>query len=480
MRRVLLLEDTIARRLVITVALAAGVTLLLLQLFFTFGGTWAKPDIQATGLVQQVATVIRLVDAASPSERARMAMAASTDTIHYGWYDVESTVSGALEHGRYVGFQIQQSRAFLEPFLARRPDRIVVFQEDNPVSRAPGLPYDRIRNPDAYFVGVRLADGSWILGIALQRFWGFYPFERLLLQIMMLTLWVVAVSMIASRQLSRPIEDLADSVRQLGHQPPSAAIEEAGPREIRLVARTINGMQAQIQRFIAYRTTMLAAISHDLRTPLTRIRLRGEYIDDRKQQANLFRDVDEMQAMIDGALAFFRDDAAGEASTMFDLPGLLQTIAYDYSDQGHAVDYHGPNKACYVGRLYALKRVFTNLVENSIKYGTPPTIDLEQQKDGSLIVYVRDRGPGISQEALPRVFDPYFRVDTSRNRQTGGVGLGLTSAQAIVRSHGGEIEMENREGGGLEVRVLLPSIRQNGRNISEPTHMGHTREKTAL
>lgn len=477
MKRFLLLEDTITRRLVVTVALAAGVTLLLLQLFFTFGGTWAKPDIQASGLVQQVATVIRLVDAATPSERARLAAAANTDTIHYGWYGAGSAVAGVLERGHYLESQVQQSRAFLEPFLAHKPDRIVVFMEDNPVSRAPGLPYDRTRNPDAYFVGVRLADGSWIIGIALQRFWGFYPFERLALQIVTLTLWVLAVSLIASRQLSRPIEHLAESVRQLGHQPPSTSIEEVGPREIRVVARTINGMQAQIQRFIAYRTTMLAAISHDLRTPLTRIRLRGEYIDDRKQQANLFRDVDEMQAMIDGALSFFRDDAAGEATTMFDLPGLLQTIAYDYSDQGHAVEYHGLNKTGYVGRLYALKRVFTNLVENAIKYGTPPTLDLAPQKDGSLIVYIRDRGPGIPKEALPRVFDPYFRVDGSRNRQTGGVGLGLTSAQAIVRSHGGDIVMENREGGGLEVRVLLPAVIQVGHNISEPAHMGHTGEK---
>lgn len=477
MKRFVMLEDTITRRLVITVALAAGVTLLLLELFFTFGGTWAKPDIQATGLVQQAATVIRLIDAATPAERARLAMAANTDTIHYKWYDTGSAMADLLEHGHYLEAQVQQSRAFLEPFLAHKPEKLVVFQEDNPVSQAPGLPYDRLRNPDAYFVGIRLADKSWILGIALQRFWGFYPFQRLTLQIIMLTLWVIAVSMIASRQLSRPIEHLADSVRQMGRQLPSATIEEVGPREIRLVARTINGMQAQIQRFIAYRTTMLAAISHDLRTPLTRIRLRGEYIEDRKQQANLFRDVDEMQAMIDGALSFFRDDAASEAATTFDLPGLLQTIAYDYSDQGHAVEYRGASKICYVGRLYALKRVFTNLVENSIKYGTPPTIDLEKQGDGALIVYIRDRGPGIPKEALPHVFEPYFRVDKSRNRQTGGVGLGLTSALAIVRSHGGDVIMENREGGGLEVRVLLPNATQSSHNISEPTHMGHTQEK---
>ncbi|NHO34164.1 ATP-binding protein [Acetobacter fallax] len=461
MRRFLFLEDTITRRLIITVALAAGVTLALLQLFFTFDGSWAKPDIQATGLVQQAASVIRMLDAATPSGRTRLAAAAR-----------------ALENGHYLEAQVEQSRAFLEPFLNHKPDRIVIFQEDNPVSRIPGLPYDRTLNPDSYFVGLRLTDGSWILGIALQRFWGLFPIQRLILQLVMIVLWVIAVSMIASRQLSRPIEHLAKSVRQFGHQPRNAFIEESGPREIKLVARTINGMQAQLRRFIEYRTTMLAAISHDLRTPLTRIRLRGEYIEDGKQQHSLFRDVDEMQAMIDGALSFFRDDAAGEVSTMFDLPGLLQTIAYDYCDQGYHVEYYGPNKVCYVGQIYALKRIFTNLIENSIKYGTPPSIDLEPQPDGSLIIFVRDRGPGIPEEALSHVFEPYFRVDRSRNRQTGGVGLGLTSAQAVIRAHGGDIMMTNRRSGGLEVRVLLPAVLQGGYNISEPVYNGHTSEKS--
>ncbi|MFT8614117.1 MAG: ATP-binding protein, partial [Gluconobacter oxydans] len=218
------------------------------------------------------------------------------------------------------------------------------------------------------------------------------------------------------------------------------------------------GMQAQIQQFIEYRTTMLAAISHDLRTPLTRIRLRGEFIDCPEQQRNLFRDVDEMQAMIDGALSFFRNDASREDSIMFDLPGLLQTIANDYCDQGFAVEYHGPAKAGYVGQLYAMKRVLSNLVENAIKYATPPTITLETQADGSYMIFIRDNGPGIPENSLSEVFEPYFRLDKSRNRQTGGVGLGLTSAQTIVRSNGGDIAMVNRPEGGLEVRIHLPKI----------------------
>jgi signal transduction histidine kinase len=214
-------------------------------------------------------------------------------------------------------------------------------------------------------------------------------------------------------------------------------------------------MQAQIQKFVAYRTMMLAAISHDLRTPLTRMRLRGEFIEDREQQARLFRDVDEMQNMIDEALAFFRDDATAEETTTFDLPHVLLTIANDYADQDIDIAYAGPVHAVYRGRPFALKRAFTNLIDNAAKYAKFPEIELSCE-DTALVVAIRDRGPGIPPDAIDNVFRPYYRVDKSRNRFTGGVGLGLTVAQAIVQGHGGEIILKNRPEGGLEARIVLP------------------------
>jgi signal transduction histidine kinase len=194
---------------------------------------------------------------------------------------------------------------------------------------------------------------------------------------------------------------------------------------------------------------------HDLRTPLTRMRLRGEFIADEAEQERLFRDVDEMQTMVDGALAFFRDDAVEEAVTTFDLPGVIRTIANDYTDQGIDIAHAGPSRAVYRGRPFALKRAFTNLIDNAIKYATPPQIELCREEH-AFVIRVCDRGPGIPADALDRVFTPYFRLDKSRNRATGGVGLGLIVAQAIVRGHGGEIILENRLGGGLEARVTLP------------------------
>jgi two-component system osmolarity sensor histidine kinase EnvZ len=268
------------------------------------------------------------------------------------------------------------------------------------------------------------------------------------------------VSTLAGRQLASPVKKLAEAVRTFGLNPQSLAIVEAGPREIRQVVRTFNAMQAQIHKFIAYRTTMLAAISHDLRTPLTRMRLRGEYIEDVEQQQRLFQDVDEMRAMINGALAFFRDDAANEVPTMFDLPGVLDTIVNDYADQHIDVRYIGPSHITCWGRPFALKRAFTNLVENAIKYATPPEIELSCESE-TVVVKIRDRGPGIPPSALAHVFDPYYRIDKSRNPASGGFGLGLTAAQAIVREHGGDIILSNRAEGGLKACVTLPRIKRS-------------------
>ena len=214
-------------------------------------------------------------------------------------------------------------------------------------------------------------------------------------------------------------------------------------------------MQAQIQKFVDDRTTMLAAISHDLRTPLTKMRLRGEFIEDEEQRARLFRDVGDMRATVDSALVLFRDDIQNEETTSFDFPELLRTIADDFSDHGCEVGYCGAERLAFLGRPFALKRAFTNLVDNAVKYARAPELELARA-DERITVTVRDSGPGIPPEAAERVFEPFFRLEPSRNRATGGVGLGLTSARAVIRAHGGDITLGNRPTGGLEIQVSLP------------------------
>ncbi|WP_286785777.1 ATP-binding protein, partial [Pseudomonas sp. UBA3153] len=264
----------------------------------------------------------------------------------------------------------------------------------------------------------------------------------------------LSVAAIATRRLATPLLSFAKAARRFGgdfHAPP---IEAVGPHEIRQAILAFNAMQAQIRHFVVDRTQMLAAISHDLRAPLTRMRLRGEFIDDPEQQHKLFRDVDEMQAMINAALDFFRDDARLEQATPFDLSELLLTLVDDYRDQGIEVAFSGPSGLVYRGRPLGLKRALTNLLENAVKYAREPSIDL-QALPGRLLIRIEDRGPGIPEQQLEAVFAPFYRLEASRNKATGGVGLGLSAARAIIREHGGELRLRNRPGGGLQACVEL-------------------------
>jgi signal transduction histidine kinase len=407
-----------------------------------------------------------MIDAAPPHMRQALAAAAALSEFRVDFYDKTSPVSAALEGAS----DVRDARSLMRAFLGETYGSVMLFTPGSSVSTTPALEYDRAKYPDARFLAVKFADASWLVLRTVNAPWELQKGKRWAIWVAILTLTNIVVSTIAARQLSRPVERLAQAVSLFGTNPRAPPIAETGPEEFRQVIRTFNAMQAQIQSFISDRTMMLAAISHDLRTPLTRIRLRGELIDDQGQQARLFRDVDEMQAMVDGALAFFRDDAAEEAPTDFDLPGVLRTIANDCADQGTDIGYTGPTRAVYRGRPFALKRAFTNLIENAIKYGTPPELELSCEEQ-AFVIAIRDRGPGIHPDALDRVFIPYFRLDKSRNRATGGVGLGLTVAQAIIRGHGGEIILENRPGGGLEARITLPVTTPSGRKPTNEAKM---------
>ena len=250
-------------------------------------------------------------------------------------------------------------------------------------------------------------------------------------------------------------------MRRFGTDPQAVPVHASGPIEFRTAADAFNAMQTQVQRFVADRTTMLAAISHDLRAPLTRMRLRAEFIAGPDQQAKLFRDIDIMQEMVSSALGFFQEDADGETVTKIDLAELLRTTIDGYSDQGLAVGYTGPDHVVFVGRPAALRRVFTNLIDNAFKHALAPTIDL-RRGDHAFLITVRDCGPGIPEDLLHRVFAPFFTVDRSPSRAANGVGLGLSSARSIIRGHGGDINLHNRSPKGLDVQVTLP--------ISEPPY----------
>jgi signal transduction histidine kinase len=222
-----------------------------------------------------------------------------------------------------------------------------------------------------------------------------------------------------------------------------------------LAARAFNRMQARLETFVRDRTQMLAAISHDLRTPITRMRLRAEMMSEGDQQRRMLADLDEIQAMIEATLSFARDDAVAEPPKRFDLAALVQTVADEAEDGGGQVEVRSPPRAPFLGRPLALKRALANLIGNALRYGTQARVTLEEAADHWSII-VDDDGPGVPEAELERVFEPFYRLETSRSRDTGGVGLGLAVVRSIVTRHGGRVVLANRAGGGLRATVTLP------------------------
>jgi signal transduction histidine kinase len=264
------------------------------------------------------------------------------------------------------------------------------------------------------------------------------------------------VSIVFARFLSRQLSTFVASVEAVGRVGEAPLLVERGPLEIRMAARAFNRMQERLRRFIHDRTQMLAAISHDLRTPLTRLRLRAEFVEDEEQRERMLHDIGEMEAMITATLAFARDDATRDQRRDEDLDQLIDELAETMREAGHDVAYAPVGPVMLHCSPTAIRRALGNLIDNGIKYGCRTRIRLSRT-DAQLRIEIDDDGPGIPAEMQEQVFQPFFRLEASRNRDTGGVGLGLAVARTIIRGHGGDIALANRPEGGLRVTVTLPT-----------------------
>lgn len=201
---------------------------------------------------------------------------------------------------------------------------------------------------------------------------------------------------------------------------------------------------------------MLAAISHDLRTPLTALRLRAEFIHDPDIKERMLATIDEMNAMVDATLAFAREEAAQEDTRLVDLTALVESVCADFSDLGEAVSFAAVGRTTYSCRPIAIKRALRNLIQNAVRYGNGARVSMAQT-DTEFQIFVDDDGPGIPEADLDRVFEPFMRLDPSRNQESGGIGLGLSIVRSIIRGHGGDVVLQNRAEGGLRVLVILPT-----------------------
>lgn len=278
--------------------------------------------------------------------------------------------------------------------------------------------------------------------------------RQIFLELGLLALALGVVLYAMTRTITRPLGDLARAADAVGRGATGAALEETGAREIRRATRAFNAMQERLRRYLDSRTQVLAAMSHDLRTPLTRLRLRVESIDDDQLRRRLVEDLDEMSNMIRGALGVFRGLNDDEAAVPVDVNALALELKRQHAELGGEVSIDGWADAPYLAKPLALKRCLGNLVQNAIRHGSAATLQIE---DGAqLIVRVLDEGPGIPEDMLEKVFEPFFRLEHSRNRDTGGTGLGLSIARDIAQAHGGSLSLHNRQSGGLEARLILP------------------------
>ena len=269
----------------------------------------------------------------------------------------------------------------------------------------------------------------------------------------LLTLILGAVLYVMTRTITRPLGKLAVAADAVGRGARVEPLPEEGGRELQAATRAFNSMQERLRRYLDSRTSVLAAMSHDLRTPLTRLRLRVETIEDDTLRSKCTADLDEMNNMIRGALGLFRGLNDDEPAVEIDIDALLEGLRAETVETGGIVTLTGRASAPYKGRSLALKRCLGNLINNAIQYGKEAHISVE---DGAVLtIRIRDRGPGIPAAQLEQVFEPFFRLESSRSRDSGGTGLGLSIARDIVQAHGGAVALKNVDG-GLEAVVTLP------------------------
>ncbi|HEY7642602.1 MAG TPA: ATP-binding protein [Steroidobacteraceae bacterium] len=276
----------------------------------------------------------------------------------------------------------------------------------------------------------------------------------LFIQIGVLTCALALVLFFVTRSITQPLSMLALAADAVGKSVRHPPLVEEGVREIRDATRAFNTMQDRLLRYLDSRTSVLAAMSHDLRTPLTRLRLRVESVADERLHARFSADLDEMEALVWSALALFKGLDDGEKFESVDVNALLATLAAEYAELGSPLDVQGQARDPVHGKPRALKRCLGNLVDNALKFGQRATIEIE---DGAaLLVRVCDDGPGIPEELLERVFEPFYRLDSSRSRDTGGTGLGLSIARDVAQAHAGSLTLRNRPQGGLVAELQLP------------------------
>lgn len=385
-------------------------------------------------LAQRIAAIYRVVDAQTGPQQQPMANLLSTPSLQIDVVD-------------------QAPPNMVTPsMLMDLPGHIAQLLGPSSEVRATELPqFGRF----AFKLHLRLSSGEWLRlnGSAPEGVFAL-PWNLLFNLGLMLVAVVLLVAM-AARSTVRPLTELAKAAHGLSSDLRSPPVPETGPTEVREAAQAFNAMQSRIRSGIEERERFLAAVSHDLKTPLTRMRLRTEMMADPQLRAQLQADTDDMLQLLDGTLDFLRGKAVEESLQRVDLVALVESLVEDYQGLG-TVTLQAPDALQWSCRPKALKRALTNLIDNALKYGGQAQVVLAAVPSG-VEVLVQDSGPGLPDDELHKVFEPFYRVEHSRSRDTGGAGLGLAIVRQIARSHGGDVELSNRVEGGLQARLSMVS-----------------------
>lgn len=467
------LPDTLVGRTALVLVAAIMVALAAAVFMFTMQRSETLAALGGRNAAERVSAIVNLLEATPPEARRLTLRSMDTPGFRAGW----GIVPVVPDRGEMMGISAAVAH-HLGKTLSGREIRVSTLPPpEPPPGEMDGDRDDDRRGPPhhhgdrerfgprglgagfgfihgaALRIAVRLSDGSWLNvaaplegGEPLWRPRFLAPLLAALVAITLVALWVVG-------RAARPFATFAAAAERLGVDVAAPPLEEAGPREVRSATHAFNVMQQRIRRFVEDRTQMLAAISHDLRTPITRMRLRAEFVEDETERTKMLADLEEMEHMIAATLAFARDDAAREVRRPVDVAALVQGLSDDLG-----AEYNGPDALVMPARPVALKRAVANLLENARKYGGGGHASLGE-KDGQIIITIDDTGPGIPESEFEHVFAPFVRLESSRNRETGGTGLGLSVARAAARAHGGDIALSNRPEGGLRVRLILPRPR---------------------
>ncbi|TAH45355.1 MAG: HAMP domain-containing protein [Betaproteobacteria bacterium] len=418
-----------------------GIALLLALSFMLFVGERERVGRAAllAGIAQEIATAADVLDRMPAADRQRW-------TDEFG----HRRLRFALREAGEPLPAMQTGHPLLQALRETMPDRDVGLHR---VERG-GMPHPML------VASVRLADGSALLvrlpGMPPAGGPRLPPPDRLFAALFALIGGVSLLAWLAVRLATRPLSRMAAAARALGEDPERAPMETTGPTEVAQAAVAFNQMQQRIREHVAERTRILAAISHDLQTPITRLRLRAEMVDDEGLRARIQSDLDAMQALVKEGLAYARSLDERQPAQPIDLAGLLSALRADAEDMGWPVSVAGGTRHPCVGQPTALRRALWNLIENGIKFGGRVDILLVERPD-EFEIRIRDHGTGLPEAELEKVFEPFYRTESSRSRETGGTGLGLAITRNLLRAQRGEVRLRNHPEGGLEAVVSLPA-----------------------